>query len=69
MPACMDELTLLMDRDIEASLTVDESGDPVTQVVGDPIHPAQRAGPFLLIVRTGRIVTAHASQPYEGPVT
>jgi hypothetical protein len=32
-------IALSTDRDIEASLSVDESRDPVTQVVWDPIQP------------------------------
>jgi hypothetical protein len=54
-------VTLSTDWDVEASLAVDESRDPVTQVMRDPIKPVRGTGPFLLIVRTGRIFTAHAT--------
>ena len=43
-----------MDRDAEASLPVDEADDP--------LRFERDAGGFLLIVRTGRIVTAHAAR-------
>ena len=52
-------VSLSTDWDVEASLTVDESRDPVTQVMRDPIKPVRGTGPFLLIVRTGRIFTVH----------
>ena len=55
-------VSLSTDWDVEASLTVDESRDPVTQVMRDPIKPVRGTGPFLLIVRTGRIFTAHATK-------
>ena|SRR5271165_872369 len=60
---------LSTDWDIEASLTVDEPCDPVVKVVGDSIKPVGGIGPFLLIVRTGRIITVHATPPYEQGVT
>jgi hypothetical protein len=52
-------ITLTTDRDVEAALSVDEPRDVVTHVERDLIQPGWRPGPFLLIVRTGRIVTAH----------
>jgi hypothetical protein len=42
--------------DIEASPTIDES-------LSDPIQPVRETGPFLLIVRTGQIFTAHDTTP------
>jgi hypothetical protein len=45
-----------LDGDVKRALTVDEAGEVSIQ-------------PFLLIVRTDRIVTAHADPPYEGGVT
>jgi len=59
-------VTLSTDRDVEASLTIDESGHPVTQVAWDPIQPVRGTGSFLLIVRTGRIFTFHATSPSNG---
>ena len=50
-PAGLPDVRIPMDRDAEASLAVDESDDP-RSIERD-------AGSFLLIVRTGRIVTAH----------
>jgi hypothetical protein len=43
------------DRNTEAALAVDEADDPLLE-----------SWPFLLIGRTGRIVTAHRHTPYEG---
>jgi hypothetical protein len=57
---------LSTDRDVEASLTIDESRDPVAQVTRDPIQPVRGTGSFLLIVRTGRIFTSHASTQTNG---
>jgi hypothetical protein len=45
-------------RDREAPFAVDEADDPL-----------RNTWSFLLIDRTGRIVTAHAGTPYEGGVT
>ncbi len=59
-------VTLSTDGDIEASLTIDESGHPVTQVAWDPIQPVRGTGSFLLIVRTGRIFTFHAITKSNG---
>jgi hypothetical protein len=59
-------VALSTDWDVEASLTVDESRDPVTQVIWDSIKPVRGTGPFLLIVRTGRIFTAHATTETNG---
>ncbi len=59
-------ITLSTDRDVEASLTIDESGDPVAQVIWDSIQPVRGTGPFLLIVRTGRIFTAHETTKSNG---
>ena len=59
-------VSLSTDWDVEASLTVDESRDPVTQVMRDPIKPVRGTGSFLLIVRTGRIFTAHATNETNG---
>jgi len=59
-------ITLSTDRDVEASLSIDESGDPVAQVMWDSIQPVRGTGPFLLIVRTGRIFTAHAFTQTNG---
>jgi hypothetical protein len=53
------EIAFSTDRDIEASLSIDESGYPVAQVARNLIQPARGTRPFLLIVRTGRIVTTH----------
>ena len=44
--------------DREAPFAVDEADDPLLET-----------WPFLLIVRTGRIVTVHVVAPYEGGVT
>jgi hypothetical protein len=57
---------LSTDGDVEASLTIDESGHPVAQVARDPIKPVRGTGSFLLIVRTGRIVTSHADTQLLG---
>ena len=61
------ELTPLLDnstdRDIEAPFSIDEPRNPVAQVHGDSIQPRCTTRPFLLIVRTGRIVTAHDLHP------
>ena len=57
-PPWQATITLSTDWDIEASLSVDESRHPITQVAWDSIKPVCGTGPFLLIVRTGRIVTA-----------
>ena len=46
------------DRNAEASFAVDEADDPLLE-----------SWPFLLIGRTGRIVTAHRRTPYEQGVT
>src|SRR4051812_30149213 len=46
------------DRNAEAPLAVDEADDPL-----------QCYWPFLLIVRTGHVVTVHANPPYEEGVT
>ena len=43
----------------EAAFTVDEPRHPVTQVCGESIQPFCGTWPFLLIDRTGRIVTTH----------
>jgi hypothetical protein len=59
-------ITLSTDGDVEASLTIDESRDPVAQVIGDPIQPVRGTGSFLLIVRTGRIFTFHATTESNG---
>ena len=58
-------IMLSTDRDVEASLTVNESRDPMTKVTWDSIQPVRGTGPFLLIVRTGRIVTDHRHRSYE----
>ena len=42
------------------SFTIDESTDPMTEIWG-PIIQSETG--FLLIVRTGRIVTVHARAP------
>jgi hypothetical protein len=52
-------VALSTDRDVEAAFSVDEPRDVVTYVFGDAIQPRWMREPFLLIVRTGRIVTAH----------
>ena len=57
---------LSTDGDIEASLSIDESGDPVSEVARDPIQPVRGTGSFLLIVRTGRIFTFHVSTQSSG---
>jgi len=49
-----------VDRDGEATFSVDEAGHPAR------IELERRACGFLLIVRTGRIVTAHAVTLAEG---
>jgi hypothetical protein len=54
-------ITLSTDRDVEASLSIDESSYPVAQVAWDPIQPVRGTWSFLLIVRTGRIFTSHAA--------
>jgi hypothetical protein len=59
-------ITLSTNRDIEASLSVNESRYPVTQVIWDSIQPVRGTGPFLLIVRTGRIFTTHAGTQTDG---
>lgn len=46
------------DRNAEASFAVDEADDPLLE-----------SWPFLLIGRTGRIVTAHRPTPYEAGAT
>ena len=46
------------DRNAEASFAVDEADDPLLE-----------SWPFLLIGRTGRIVTAHRHTPYEAGAT
>ena len=43
------------DRNTEAAFAVDEADDPLLET-----------WPFLLIGRTGRIVTAHATHPTKG---
>src|ERR1700751_4421774 len=57
---------LSTNRDVEASLSIDESSHPVAQVAWDPIKPVRGTGSFLLIVRTGRIVTAHTTTESKG---
>jgi hypothetical protein len=52
-------IALSTDGDIEAPFSIDEPRDVVTYVLGDAIQPRWMREPFLLIVRTGRIVTAH----------
>jgi hypothetical protein len=52
-------IALSTDRDIEAPFSIDEPRNVVTHVFGDAIQPRWMREPFLLIVRTGRIVTAH----------
>jgi hypothetical protein len=52
-------IALSTDWDVEASFSIDEPRDVVTYVLGDAIQPRWMREPFLLIVRTGRIVTAH----------
>jgi len=52
-------ITLSTDRDVEAPFAVDEPRDIVAYVFGDAIQPRWMREPFLLIVRTGRVVTAH----------
>jgi hypothetical protein len=47
--------SILGDRHAEAALTVDEADDPL-----------RGYWPFLLIVRTGRIFTAHHPNPTKG---
>jgi hypothetical protein len=59
-------VTLSTDWDVEASLSIDESRDPVAQVIWDPIQPVRGTGPFLLIVRTGRIITTHVGTQTDG---
>ncbi len=59
-------VTLSTDGDVEASLTIDESVHPVAQVAWDPIQPVRGTGSFLLIVRTGRIFTSHATNQSNG---
>jgi hypothetical protein len=59
-------VTLSTDGDVEASLTIDESGYPVAQVARDPIQPVRGTRSFLLIVRTGRIVTSHTDTQTNG---
>src|SRR5262245_56165218 len=59
-------IALSTDGNVETSLSVDESRYVVTEVERDCFQPVWRAEPFLLIVRTGRIVTAHASPSHEG---
>ena len=54
-------VALSNDGDIEAALTFDESRDVVTEVTWDSIQPVRVDEPFLLIVRTGRIITAHVA--------
>jgi hypothetical protein len=58
-PPRQTSITLATDWDVEASLTIDEPRHVVTYVGRDCIQPVRGTGPFLLIVRTGRFVTAH----------
>jgi len=51
------------DGHIEAAFPVDEPRHPVAQVSGESIQPFYGTWPFLLIDRTGRIVTAHVEHP------
>ncbi len=51
---------LSTDWDVEASLTFDEPRNAVTEITRDSIQPRGASGPFLLVGRTGRVVTAHA---------
>ena len=62
----LNGLALSTDRDVEAALSIDESSHPVAQVAWDPIKPVRGTGSFLLIVRTGRIFTFHASTQSSG---
>jgi hypothetical protein len=52
-------IALSTDGDVEAPFSLDEPRDVMTYVFGDAIQPRWMREPFLLIVRTGRIVTAH----------
>ena len=52
-----------VDGDGETTLSIDKPGHPTR------IELEHRPSGFLLIVRTGRIVTVHAAQPYEQGVT
>jgi hypothetical protein len=58
-------VTLTTNGDVEAPLSVDESRHVMTEVGRDCIQPGFGTGPFLLIVRTGWIVTAHSANPTE----
>ena len=51
---------IAVDRDAEAAFSVDESHNPLR------IELEPRLRGFLLIVRTGRIVTAHAATLLKG---
>jgi hypothetical protein len=54
-----EPIALSTDGDVEAPFSIDEPRYVVTYVFGDAIQPRWMREPFLLIVRTGRIVTAH----------
>ncbi len=65
-PPWQATITTSTDRDVEAPFSVDESRDVVPYIAWDPVQPGEKTGPFLLIVRTGRIVTAHLTHPMKG---